>query len=270
VTTVSPATAWYVYGVVDAGAARLERELATTPGVGTDAGIRVVEDGTIGAVSGSVPLGEFGEDALRERLNDPAWLEEKVRAHEEVLQRVLGETAVVPLRFGTIYHDLDDVVELLRQRRAEFEAALAHVRGRVELGVKGWADRARVADAVEPAEPTAADAPPSGRAYLERRQDEQRRARAAADAIAEATQEAHGRLAALAVDAVRNRPQPRELTGRDDEMILNSAYLVASGDTSLVDEVAALNASYGRLGLAFEATGPWPPHNFVESGADPT
>jgi len=47
-------------------------------------------------------------------------------------------------------------------------------------------------------------------------------------------------------------------------MVLNGAYLVAADDTALVDEVAAVGDRYRRLGLVFELTGPWPPHNFVD------
>src|SRR5205823_3446944 len=92
----------------------------------------------------TVPLEEFGESQLQERLNDPVWLEEHAREHEEVLQRVLSSTTVVPFRFGAVYLDADGVRELLRDRGTELRAALDRVRGCVELGVKLWADPAEV------------------------------------------------------------------------------------------------------------------------------
>jgi len=72
----------------------------------------------------------------------------------------------------------------------------------------------------------------------------------------------------LAVAGVVNRPQPRELSGRADEMFLNAAYLVASDDTSLIAAVGELDAAYRRLAISFELTGPWPPYNFVEGVED--
>ena len=62
------ATAWYVYGVVS----------STTQPEGTGIGSRPVElvrDGDVAALASAVPAEEFGEAALRERLNDRAWLE---------------------------------------------------------------------------------------------------------------------------------------------------------------------------------------------------
>jgi len=233
----TPAVGWYVFGVVPSDA---------SPPVGT----YLVERGPLAAVAAEVPLAEFGEDALHDHLNDRAWLEDKVRVHDAVLQSLVGVTTVVPLRFGTIYRDLDDVRRLLAERSEVFEHVIERVRGRVELGVKAWFDPSRV---------ERAPAASSGREYLQRRRDELGSAREAA-AIAAA---AHQSLAAVADDAVVNRPQARELTGRDEQMLLNGAYLVADGDSRLADEVERLAAEHATAGREFELTGPWPPYNFA-------
>jgi Gas vesicle synthesis protein GvpL/GvpF len=242
------ATGWYVFGIVEAGA-RVD-------------GVELVRNGDLAAIVSQVDLAEFGHEALRERLNDRAWLEDTALRHADVLQRVAAEHAVVPLRFGTIYDERSDVTGLLETRGDDFRAALEHVRDRVELGVKVWIDRARF-------EHSLADAPEheesAGRAYMLRKQNEQRAAAEAAERLAQLAQGLHAQLSALAVDAVANRPQPRELTGRDETMLLNAAYLVPRGDTRLEAGVAGLQAAYAELGVSFEITGPWPPHNFVDT-----
>jgi hypothetical protein len=48
-------------------------------------------------------------------------------------------------------------------------------------------------------------------------------------------------------------------------MILNGAYLVPVGDAGLRAEVERLAAEHEPLGITYEVTGPWPPHNFVET-----
>lgn len=229
-------TGWYVFGVVPSDAA---------PPRGT----YLVEQGALAAVAAEVSLDEFGEEALVERLNDRAWVEAKALAHEAVLRAFVGATPVVPLRFGAIYRDLGDVRRLLVERGDFFDAALERVRGRSELGVKIWHDASRAA------------APPArdGRAYLERRRGElaaDRTAVAAAGAV-------HERLLALAVDGVANPPQPRELTGRRERMLLNAAYLVDDGDGCILEEVERLAGEHAPAGLLFEVTGPWPPYNFA-------
>jgi hypothetical protein len=234
----TPAVGWYVFGVVPSDA-------ESAPGTS------LVEQGGLAAVAAEVSLAEFGEDALPERLNDRAWLEEKARVHEAVLESFVGVVPVVPLRFGAIYHDLADVRRMLADRAGHFEVVLERVRGRVELGVKAWFDPARVA------RPAAA----TGREYLQRRRDELSSARDAASLAASA----HERLAALAEGAVVNRPQPRELTGRDEQMLLNAAYLVCEDGDDFAREVARLGEETAAAGLSFELTGPWPPYNFAEA-----
>jgi hypothetical protein len=244
-------SAWYVFGVVDAAAAPPD-------------GARLVEDGPLAAVVTEVSLEDFGEEVLTERLNDREWLEYHVRAHEELLVRAAEATTVVPFRFGAVYRELDDVAGMLRTRREELLAALERVRGRVELGVKAWADRARLEESLGEA-PAAATA---GRAYLERRRNEQERAQRASELLGEIARDAHTRLLEHAVEGVANRPQPRELTGREETMILNGAYLVADDGAALAEAVRALEQEHAGRGIAFELTGPWPPHNFVASPED--
>ena len=51
-------------------------------------------------------------------------------------------------------------------------------------------------------------------------------------------------------------------------MILNGAYLVASGEEQQLREaVQELEERFGADGVTYELTGPWPPYNFA--GEDP-
>jgi hypothetical protein len=250
VIEVSTATAWYVYGVAE-----------TDPTLERLGDVRLVRRGRLAALVREVPLDQFGEEVLPERLNDREWLERNARAHEDVLQAAAAVTAVVPLRFGTIYRGLDQVERMLAERDQELTATVERVRGHVELGVKAWVDRATFEQALSPDDGAVAGG--QGAAYLQRRRREQEQARELSTRGAELAAEAHRRLSAVAVDAVANRPQPRELTGRSEDMLLNGAYLVPAADERLRSEVAGLAADHAALGVEYELTGPWPPHNFA-------
>lgn len=245
-------TAWYVYGVGedDAALSRL-------------AGVELIRRGGLTAVVREVPLDEFDEAVLPQRLNDRAWLERNARAHEDVLQAAAAVTAVVPLRFGAIYRSRDHVGQMLDERSEEFGAALDRIRGHVEVGVKAWIDLARLEETLGGGGGEEPASGGEGAAYLRRRQQEQERSRESAVRCAELAEEAHSRLSALAVAAVANRPQPRELTGRSESMLLNGAYLVRDGDDRLRHEVERLAAAHSAAGVEYELTGPWPPHNFA-------
>jgi Gas vesicle synthesis protein GvpL/GvpF len=247
-------TAWYVYGVAEEhpGLARLES-------------VELIRRGELTAVVREVPLEEYDEAVLPERLNDRDWLERSARAHEDILQAAAALTAVVPLRFGSIYRSRDQVERMLDERAREFTAVLERVRGHVELGVKAWVDPAKLERTLGPdSEPAVGGA---GAAYLQRRAQEHERSREVAVRCAELADEAHARLSAVAVAAVANRPQPRELTGRPEAMLLNGAYLVRDRDERLRHEVERLTAEHADLGVEYELTGPWPPHNFAAEQA---
>jgi hypothetical protein len=251
---------WYVYGVVptqEAAAAAFEG----TVGVDASEPVVLVEDGALAAIASKVSLAEFGEGEVEERLHDPAWLEEKVRAHEAVLEAALGRTTLVPFRFGTIYRGEEQVRRMLREHPA-LGAALERLRGKIELGVKGFLDPERFAAAREE---TREETPEGGRAYLLRKQAERDLDEAREALKGECALEAHERLAAAADDARANPPQRPEISGRRGEMFLNAAYLVAlDAEERLRSAVAELESRHSRHGVWYELTGPWPPYNFVE------
>jgi hypothetical protein len=260
VTAIASASGWYVYGVV---AAATGGESPACRGVGGGAPVQLVQQGSLAAIVSRVPLDEFDETVLHDRLNDREWLETNALAHEDVLRAFADATAVVPLRFGAIYRDAQDVARLLETRETEFHASLARVRGRVELGVKAWLDRRGLVSGLGPSD-AGHPGPSAGRSYLEQRLRERESAEQAAAQCARVVRDAHDRLIRHAVDWVVNRPQPRELTGRAEEMVLNAAYLVAAHDRSFAKAVARLDAECRPSGITFELTGPWPAHNFVD------
>ena len=242
-----PAAAWDVYGVVPAGTRPEGTGVAARP-------VGILAEGDVAALVSVVPAEEFAEEPLREHLNDRAWLERTAREHEDALERALARTAVIPFRLCTVYESQDRVREFLSTHGAALADLLRRLDGRVELGVKAYfAGEARAES----------DEPQSGREYLLRRQRERDAAEEAARFKVECARASHEALAAAAEEARANPPQPPELSGRTEEMLLNGAYLVRRDDGRLADAVAELESRYGSHGVTYEVTGPWPPYNFV-------
>jgi hypothetical protein len=212
----------YVYGIFEGrmGSARGARGIAGAP-------LRALSvDGVCAAYSDNATPGlEVSEEAL--------W------RHEEVVEQLMGEHAVLPLRFGSTLAGEPELRELLEARHSEFAAALRAVRGRVEIGVRASAD-----------EPVAEQpAPEDGRAYLE---GKLARRRAAAD-IGE---QLHAELAARAcASTFKLLAEPRPA--------FSGAYLVERERVAEFRRaVDALRRA--RPGVEVACTGPWPPFNFTE------
>jgi Gas vesicle synthesis protein GvpL/GvpF len=160
--------------------------------------------------------------------------------HEEVVEALMADRDLLPVRYGTRLEDEGSVARVVEERRGELAAALDRVRGTVELSVRVVTTDARPAD-------VSADAS-SGAEYL--------RLRASADARRDrAARALHEPLAGLARASVEGRPRQHEL--------FRAAYLIER------DAVERFAGAVARLqaetpGLAILCTGPWPPYSFVE------
>jgi Gas vesicle synthesis protein GvpL/GvpF len=251
------ATGIYVYGVVPP---------ETSPTLFADAAqpVGLVTGEGLAAVTSRVPLAEFGHGALEANLQDPLWLEEKIRAHDAVLAVAVGRATVVPFRFGAIYESEDHVRAMLAERR-DLVDTLARLADKVELGVNGYFDRNQLRERFAAERAPAAVEETSGRAYMQRRQLERELETAVGEFAAATADAVHERLAAAAEDARVNALRLSSGEGTR-EMLLNGAYLVSTPDEGrFQDAVAELTAKYEPEGVVLELTGPWPPYNFAEA-----
>jgi hypothetical protein len=259
--------AFYVYAVTRAADAALPDDLA---GVDPRFPVHFVEHDGLAAIVSEVTLDEFGEETLEENVRRAAWLEEKAVIHDRVVGRALASTALLPMRFGTIFASEDHVRAMLSSERSAFTDLLHHVGGKSEWGVKAFLSPEKARRSVTGSRRDAAalrdevEGATAGRSYLARKKLDRLVAEEVSRTVAQSAEAAHRRLAAHSSEARANPPQPRELSGRDEEMVLNGAYLIGQDqEESFRRLVAALEAEYSEVGIAFELTGPWPPYNFV-------
>src|SRR3954471_1700861 len=94
-------------------------------------------------------------------------------AHERVVERLMADRAVLPMRFGTTMPDTDARTAAIARPHRELVQRLNAVRGRVELGVRAIAQDG-AADSTPPAAPEDGQ-PRNGRDYLMGKLQEERR-----------------------------------------------------------------------------------------------
>jgi hypothetical protein len=261
-TPAAQKTAYYVYGVVPP-----DQPLPSLEGAGLDADFapELISSGPLAAVASRIRVRVDADDVGTEDALA------RVLAHEAVLERLLeAAPAVVPFRFGSACAEEADVVELLEAREAELVAALDRLAGRVELGVKAYADPALLAEAVSARDDQLAAlqakvaAAPSGTAHLLGKQLERRTADASTQERGRLASTLHERCSAAAVAACTN-PLPEAAAGL--RPLLNGAYLVERrAEAAFRDEAAAAAAAHADVGLRVDVTGPWPAYNFVGAG----
>lgn len=244
----------YVYAVGDAA-------LADGPGPEGLTGVngsrvRLVVSGSLAAAVGSVDPARFGEDTLRHSLDDPRWLEQTARAHHDVVDALARRHPILPVRMATIYVDDDGVRRMLAEQGERVTAALERTRARAEWGVKAFA--------VPTAEPDPAPGPESatgpGAAYLMRKRATRDRALKAREAVVTLAEQLHSQLAELAVAVRRYPPQDPRLSERNEQMVLNAAYLL---DEAGVEALHRMVDGWRETRLRIELTGPWAPYSFA-------
>lgn len=182
---------------------------------------------------------------------DPAPVEEALWEHERVLEALLERGSVLPVRFGVRFPGREELRAEVEPRSAQLAAALAQVRGKVELSVRLLAredgESASVAEGAEEAGP--------GARYLLGRVEERRDAARKLDTV-------RSRLGPLAV-AERSRLLPGPGTPA------SAAFLVERPALEPFRQ-AARELARDLEDVVLVCTGPWPPYNFVdESVAEP-
>jgi Gas vesicle synthesis protein GvpL/GvpF len=264
-----PGELLWAYCVLSAGDPRP----ASLEGVASTGKVETVEAAGLAALVSRVPRAEFGEEPLRDNLNDLAWLEGVARAHESVLDAVLADATIVPLRLCTLYESEDGVRRMLEREAQALRGALELLAGREEWSAKLLVDPDKLAGEARARSDRAQiledelEGRGGGGEYMLRRRIERHTREAAGSLARELAAEVHARLEQPALAAVTRSPQNRDLSGHEGEMLLNAAYLVEAGRVVELRELAAeLEAEHAALGARIELSGPWPPYNFVPAG----
>ncbi len=228
------------------------------------------KDQTLQAIVSQVSLCDFGQERLEENLDDMRWLEAKVRRHQDILNTVVASHTLIPMRFCTLYRSEERIREMLQQHHADFVQALTRLEGKREWGVKVYCDNkvlaqraGQVSDGVKEIEAEMATKS-SGAAYFLKRKREETIAAEVERISDEFAQRSHDCLSSHAAEAVISPLQSKELTGRQEAMVLNGAYLVAEDQLAAFRaELVSLQDEYGDLGFIYETTGPWAAYNFA-------
>ncbi|MFQ5873051.1 MAG: GvpL/GvpF family gas vesicle protein [Dehalococcoidia bacterium] len=189
--------------------------------------------------------------------------EGKVRclmAHQEVIERVMKGHTILPLKFGTLVEDDDEVRRIMQQGHDRLTEALDRMGGRVEMEVAATWDLKRVLGEIGQEEE-----------IIHLRESIAKRP--ASEALE--LQIRAGRLVKESLDGRRNQyrdqmvkflgktaldTQPNALVA--DEMVMNVAFLIPrEGEKDFDSRVRQINGVF-RDQINFRVIGPLPPYSF--------
>ncbi|MGW0608926.1 GvpL/GvpF family gas vesicle protein [Streptomyces sp. NPDC002788] len=242
----------YVYAVCRPFGTPLQAQLT---GVAGDPPRALTHHGLVAVVS-HVPERDFAEEPLRAHLEDLDWLTETARAHQGVIDALTTVTTPLPLRLGTVFHDDSGVRTMMEAREEDFRRTLERLEGRVEWGVKVYAE----SEPQESARP--AQKATSGRDYLRQRRVQTRSHEEMWQKAETFSTRLHEQLSAFAEDSRLHPPQNPALSKATGRNVLNAAYLVPRAHSE--EFVELVDRTKGELpGMRVELTGPWAAYSFA-------
>ena len=260
---------YYVYCIAESTAAQ-QLDVASLPAaIEEGAKLEWVVANDLAALTSTVPLADYSEDALAEHLTDATWTAVRAMRHETVVEYVAKRVSVVPLRFGTIYLERAGVEKMLAENGRELTSVIERLHGREEWGVNVYADRATLLGSITSLSPRLrelaqqAEAASPGQSYLMQKKIETLRIDEARTTLNRIIDEIEKTLSEQTEDAKRLRVLKVEAT-EHGELKGKFAFLVKRSEfeefRTAAERVADENVA---AGVRLELTGPWPAYNFT-------
>lgn len=225
----------------------------------------LLEEGRIGAVVSPVDPDQFGEEAMAALLKDSEWLKQKVQAHEHVIEQVMANGPVIPLKFGTIFRGERRITDFLAANEQALGKALDRLTGVEEWSLKLFYAKEQFTEAIKARNKKEENDLGLGAGYLQRKRQEKILQEEAGKTLENLAQELFDQLKGFSESWAINECLVKEITGRQEEMVLNIAFLLQiSQVTDFCRAIDAFEARVSHLGIIVEASGPWPPYHFSD------
>lgn len=183
---------------------------------------------------------------------------EYVLTHTKVLEAIMSEYTILPMKFGTISKSIKRIKELLKQNYLNFKRNLELLKDKIEIGVKVLWESDALAKEIKEFRKLKQEIDMADRVKA---QAIQVRVGKEVKSILEqwkhnCIDEIHNSLREISVDSVKNEPVGLK-------MLLNSSFLVEKEkEKEFENLVYKLDDKYGDK-LRFKYVVPCPPYNFV-------
>ena len=239
----------YVYCIIEGGAGKSFGSIGISE---QSREVYTISFRDISAVVSDTPLIEY----------EPS--EKNAMAHENVVELVMFNHTVLPMRFCTIIKGDDGVRKMLESFYDEFKKNLVALKGKIEVGLKVYWDSAETEKKVAETSGNIKTMreeiakKPQGAAYLLKLKLD-----AAIKGEALKQREQYAEEIRRKLQNLAHESRSSTLIGED--MILNAAFLIDRETfKTFKEETERILGGYRNDGLEFNFTGPWPPYSFVK------
>ncbi len=217
------------------------------------------------AVLSEIDTDEFCGPTAAEQLRDVAWIAPRACRHEQVIERVMAASPVLPAPFATLFSSMGQLRDFMEQQAQTISRFLSLVTDKEEWAVRGLADMAMLRQTAVARETAARGAQLAsslpGSRYLQERRIQVEADKIVRDWLGEFCQEIVKELqphaAAFTERQVWN-------AGEELKPVVNWAFLLPKNRVaSFRSQLESTNRRLQPTGLSFTLSGPWPPYSFA-------
>jgi len=238
-------TGCYLYAIADAK----DEISCDVPGVNGATVYRIALGSIVALVS------DIAEKRIRpERKN--------LIAHHAVAKRLMEQSTVLPMAFGTISSSPEAVLDILKKNNKTFTEQLDRVRGKVEMGLRVVWDTPNIFEYFVNKHPDLADLRDSvmGK-HRGPSQDDKIELGRLFDRLLAQDRELHAETVTQILenccgDIIENDP-------REEREVMHLACLVDRNDAKKFEDSVFKAANLFDNSYSFDFNGPWAPHHFV-------
>lgn len=212
----------------------------------------------------------FSEESLEAQLRDPEWLRSKGTHHHECIERLYEKYTVLPVPFCTLFENETSLQEKLAAKSTQIAESLVYLHHKQEWNLRMFVNPSLLSTFVERESAAIGETrgelakASRGKQFFMEKQLKRIIAEESLQRISQAWGTLTQQLCELTSGEFIVRDNwPRELTGRSEDLVANSVFLIP---ISLEDEfrktVQVNEATLKTMGLTLDYSGPWPPYHF--------
>ena len=223
------------------------------------------------AIVSEVDLDEFDSEEIQKKAQeDLKWIGEKAQEHEKVIEGAMATGPVIPMQFGVIFKTKEKLEETLSKKFDQFKQSLEKLAGKQEWSVKVFLKKNIFREAIENqneavlAKKKEIEAMTKGMAFFAQKQIDKVVEEEKDKELDRITEDIYENLGQLSFSKNRAKILEKDFTGRVEEMILNSFYLIEESKLSQFQKmVEDFKEKYNSRGVVIEMAGPWPYYHFA-------
>ena len=222
------------------------------------------------AVYNMVALDTFVGASAEENMKNIDWIAPLAMRHEKVIEFMMKETSVYPVRFATLFSSVESLRQNLTLNSGLISDFLDQNGNKVEYSLKGVLDRKEVFDALIKTEfkeqKKHLDALSPGKKYLAEHQFKKK--------VEAGVKEWGKKNCSAFLEHLTEKYQDfsprkifREKTDKNEtEMVFNFAFLIhREKEASFLEEIARKKETFSKTGFSLMVSGPWPPYSFCKT-----